>query len=249
MAFALERYCAEIVTQTDLLRSHVTGADPRTRVPTCPDWNLGQLLRHVGWGHRWIEQSIRTGAPAPNRAGDLDAHTDEDAAHLDGWLAEGAAAFAEALRHNGPEQPVHVGIPVTAPLFWARRLTLETAVHRADAAGAVGAEYVLAPDLAADAVDERVQIAEHGAALTMLGPGRSLLFDATDTDAAWFVDLTGEAPAWRHGRADAAVTVRGPVTELVLSLYQRPVREVEVTGDTPLFDEWLHRTGLPRGAS
>jgi uncharacterized protein (TIGR03083 family) len=40
--------------------------------------------------------------------------------------------------------------------FWARRMAHETAVHRADAEIAVGRTPDLAPELAADAIDERL---------------------------------------------------------------------------------------------
>jgi hypothetical protein len=33
-----DRYCAEIVAQAELLRSHVKGADLDTPVPSCPGW-------------------------------------------------------------------------------------------------------------------------------------------------------------------------------------------------------------------
>ena len=47
---SFDRYCDEIVTQTGLLTSAITGADLTVQVPSCPDWNVGQLLdrkRHV----------------------------------------------------------------------------------------------------------------------------------------------------------------------------------------------------------
>ncbi|WP_207548475.1 maleylpyruvate isomerase N-terminal domain-containing protein, partial [Mycobacterium mantenii] len=34
-------------------------ADESTPVPTCPDWTLRQLLRHVGRGDRWAAQIVR----------------------------------------------------------------------------------------------------------------------------------------------------------------------------------------------
>lgn len=43
-----DRYCDEIVTQTHLLTSAITGADLTGPVPSCLDWNVGQLLRHLG---------------------------------------------------------------------------------------------------------------------------------------------------------------------------------------------------------
>ncbi|MGH3942269.1 MAG: maleylpyruvate isomerase N-terminal domain-containing protein [Pseudonocardiaceae bacterium] len=60
-----ERYCAEIVTQTDLLRSCIKGADLTVSVPSCPSWNLGQLLRHLGGAQRWAETIVRTRAMQP----------------------------------------------------------------------------------------------------------------------------------------------------------------------------------------
>ncbi len=47
-------------------------ADPATPVPTCPDWTLKQLFRHVGRGNRWAAQIVadraRRGARPPRSA-------------------------------------------------------------------------------------------------------------------------------------------------------------------------------------
>ncbi|HEY2286560.1 MAG TPA: maleylpyruvate isomerase N-terminal domain-containing protein, partial [Streptosporangiaceae bacterium] len=48
-----DRCCAEIVAQTDLLRSALDGADLTVPVPSCPGWNVGQLARHLGGAQRW----------------------------------------------------------------------------------------------------------------------------------------------------------------------------------------------------
>jgi hypothetical protein len=88
---SFDRYCAEIVTQTDLLRSRIDGADLTAPVPSCPGWNLGQLLRHLGGGHRWVETIVRTRATAPpsdEQLRDLSGCTDEDPAVLGPWLAD-----------------------------------------------------------------------------------------------------------------------------------------------------------------
>ncbi|WP_196766152.1 maleylpyruvate isomerase N-terminal domain-containing protein, partial [Mycobacterium avium] len=34
-------------------------ADESMPVPTCPDWTLRQLFRHVGRGDRWAAQIVR----------------------------------------------------------------------------------------------------------------------------------------------------------------------------------------------
>jgi hypothetical protein len=52
-------------------------------VPSCPGWNAGQLLRHLG-GHRWAEEIVRTratGLSADKHFRDLSAYTGEDATH------------------------------------------------------------------------------------------------------------------------------------------------------------------------
>src|SRR5919204_320848 len=158
---AHERYCDEVINQTDLLRKVVEGADLSVTVPTTPDWNLAQLLRHIGGNLRASEAAVRTGTaivePAkqvPEVAGP--ATDDPDA--LDAWLAEGAARWAETLRRAGPDVRTQIWVFTELTGFWARRAALDLVVHRADAAGAVKADYAVAPELAADAVDELLEL-------------------------------------------------------------------------------------------
>src|SRR5262245_29113166 len=99
-----ERYCAEIIGQTELLRVSIDNADMTTAVPSCPGWNAGQLVRHLGGGQRWVDQIVRTRAtePIPADFRDLSAYTDEDPAVVGPWLSEGAQFLADALRITGP---------------------------------------------------------------------------------------------------------------------------------------------------
>ncbi len=81
-----QRYCDEIGTQIELARAAVAGADLTTPVPSCPGWNVGQLLRHLGGAHRWIESIVRTRAsvpPADDEVRDLSGYADEDHAVFD----------------------------------------------------------------------------------------------------------------------------------------------------------------------
>ncbi|WP_253770460.1 maleylpyruvate isomerase N-terminal domain-containing protein [Goodfellowiella coeruleoviolacea] len=257
-ALGFDRCCAEIVAQTDLLRDHVRGADMRGPVPSCPGWNLGQLLRHLGEAHRWAETVVRTRAGeevSDARVNDLAGYLDEDGVELDGWLAEGAARLADTLRQAGPDLPVWSPGPDETVLFWARRMTHETVVHRADAALAAGAEFAVAPEVAVDALDEWMHFGTSPEAFgtgagqpELLGPGRTLHLHATDTApelvAEWLVDLTGAAPAWRRGHERAAAAARGPVADLLLFVYRRPAASIEVLGDADLLDVWRRRTGF-----
>jgi uncharacterized protein (TIGR03083 family) len=253
-----DRLCSEIVTQTGLLTSLLDGADLTAPVPSCPGWNAGQLLRHLGGAQRWAEEMVRTRATGPlpeEHFRDLSPYTDEDPATVGPWLAEGAARLADTLRAAGPATRVWTPVPGGNAAFYARRLTHETAVHRADAALALGAEFTVEQDVALDAVDEWMELdvlpthfEAHPWKRELLGPGRTLHLHATDTPpeaaAEWMVDLTGDAITWRRAHEKAAVAVRGPLTDLLLLIYKRrPVHGegIEVIGDGQLLDFWLER--------
>ncbi|MER6531127.1 maleylpyruvate isomerase family mycothiol-dependent enzyme [Streptomyces sp. NPDC001508] len=250
----LDRYRTEILQQTDLLRSLLDGADPAARVPTCPEWNLGRLARHVGGAHRWVETIVRTRATEPvsdHLVNDVFDYGDEDTATLDAWLADGARHLTDALADAGPDTRVWTVVPDQPLAFWARRMLFETVVHRADAAWTVSRGYALDPAVARDGLDEwmsfgTVPEAYDGNDAPLLGAGRTLRLSATDDPTGnWFVDLTGDAPRWGHAGEEAAVTVRGPLTDLLLLVYGRPVDErTEVEGDRPLLDLWLRRTAF-----
>jgi uncharacterized protein (TIGR03083 family) len=260
-SLTFDDYCQAIVSQTDLLSRQIRGADTATPVPTCPGWDLGRLLRHVGGDHRWAEEVVRTRSVEPVPADPVDdpavyAHLDGDA--LVDWLGEGADALAAALRAAGPGTrvwtPAHER---STALFWARRMTHETALHRADAFLATGAEFTLDSALALDAVEEWLEFSTVPEAYEptpeapgLLAPGRTLLFEA-DGAGQWLVNLTGDhptwqqgSPTWQQGSADAAATVRGPLTDLLLFLYRRPAPAVETWGDKDLLELWLNRTGF-----
>ncbi|MFI8231341.1 maleylpyruvate isomerase family mycothiol-dependent enzyme [Streptomyces sp. NPDC085900] len=257
-SLTFEDHCHQIVAQTDLLRDQVGGADTGTAVPTCPGWDLGRLLRHVGGDHRWAEEIVRTRATEPvsdDGVNDPQAYAALDGSALDGWLGEGAAGLAAALRGAGPD--VRVWTPADGSVvpqssgFWARRMTHETVVHRADAAFAVGAGFALEDELAVDALEEWLEFSTVTEAYEpapgtpgLLGAGRTLGLDAPGA-GQWFVDLAGERPVWSAGSPrPAAVVVRGPVTELLLFLYRRPAPAVETRGDAALLELWLRRTGF-----
>jgi hypothetical protein len=79
----------------------------------------------------------------------------------------------------------------------------------------------------------------------LLAPGRTIALHATDSDAHWLLDLTGEVIAWRRADEPAAAQLRASVTDLLLTIYRRrPVTGLEVTGDADLIDFWLGRVGF-----
>ncbi|MDH6548389.1 uncharacterized protein (TIGR03083 family) [Streptomyces sp. SAI-117] len=248
-----DRYCDEIAHQVGLLRAVVTsGADLSVTVPTCPAWSLEHLVRHTGGALRWVELMVRTRARAevPEDRVPL-GEGPEDVADLDAWLAETGEMLVAALRQAGPDAPVWswAGLPTSG--FWARRMAHELTVHRADAALAVGQPFEVAADIAADAIDEWLQIVEFAqrsmpddAARELRGPGRSIHLHATDGPWGTVVELTEDVIVRRRGHGEATVTLRGPLTAVLLAFYRRlPLDspELEVLGERELLEFWLER--------
>ncbi|WP_280386816.1 maleylpyruvate isomerase family mycothiol-dependent enzyme [Nocardia wallacei] len=260
-----ERLCAEIDTRTRALTSLVEHADTTVPVPSCPGWDLGQLLQHIGGVHRWMAEIVGTRATAPVAGEFVDdpAQRRIDPDELVPWLHEGAAKLTATLRAADPDVAVWSPGPSGTPRFWARRALLETALHGNDAAEALDATWELPPDLAADGFEEWLDNASVPEAYEprpdqpdLLAPGRALIFDATESFAttepsddtgsigAWVVDLGGAAANWRRGSGPGAVWVGGAVGDLLLYVYRRPHGPLRITGDLALLELWRARAGF-----
>ena len=255
MTLRFDGHCDEIVTQTSLLIEHLDGADVTVPVPTCPGWNVSQLARHVDGGQRWARDIVAARAvepPSDVALRDLSGATDDDPVTLSASLTEAAAALAATLKAAGPDARMWCPVGDGGSAFYARRFAYETALHRADAALALGMEYTLNPDVAADGIDEWMELGclpfhfeVHPWMRELLAPGRTIGLHATDTNAHWLLDLTGNVIAWRRADEPATAEVRAPVTELLLMIYRRrPVAGLDVTGDARLVDFWLERVGF-----
>jgi uncharacterized protein (TIGR03083 family) len=256
-----DRYCDEVITQSDLLRELLKGADLSVIVPTCPDWTLAQLVRHVGGNLRSAELAVRTGTAVvepDTQVPEVAGPAGDDPGALDAWLAEGAARFAGTLRRAGPAAKAQVWLVQQSTAFWARRAAHDLVIHRADAAGTVGADYTVAPEVAADAIDELLelisdpQVAASSPRLAELrGPGRSIHLHATDAEpglaAEWLIELGRDGFTWRRGHERATVALRGPLVDVLRVFYRRlpaDSERVEVVGEAALLDFWLERVSL-----
>jgi uncharacterized protein (TIGR03083 family) len=113
-----DRLCDEIVVQTRLLSSFLENrgepADAQVALPSCPGWNVGQLLRHLGGVQRWAAELVRTRAdgPVPDEYhGALIEYADEELAVLVPWVVEGASLLTETLCDAGPGVAVWTRCP------------------------------------------------------------------------------------------------------------------------------------------
>lgn len=247
-------YAAALVEENHAFGELIRGADPSIPVPSCPDWTLQQLFRHVGRGDRWAAQivtdrvddyldprMVEGGKPPP----------DPDDAIL--WLYAGVRRLIDAVEQAGLETPVWTFLGTRPAYWWVRRQLHEATVHRADAALAVGCDYTLAPELAADAISEwlervAVQAGRDGAALP-LDDGDTVHLHATDPGLGvageWTIRADGGRITWSYEHGKGTVALRGAATDLLLAVLRRVAladTDIAVFGDAAVWQNWLDHT-------
>jgi uncharacterized protein (TIGR03083 family) len=252
----IDRYLDALAAQSALLAEALADADLTLPVPTCPDWTLRQLVEHVGWAHRWAAGIVSrrlTTAPDFDMPGPIAPVAPDE---LCSWLVDGAGQLIAAIRSVGPQTPVWSWADDQSAGFWARRMAHETAVHRADAELALGREFTLEADLAADAISEWLSLLSLPQAVQfrpelaeLRGDGQILHLHSTDPGLGeageWIVRRTPSGPVWEHGHFKGDVAVRGAVVDLLLVMSRRvPSGEAAVTvlGDAGVLDHWLEHT-------
>jgi uncharacterized protein (TIGR03083 family) len=249
MPLGYERFSQEMLDQAAVFVDVVSGADPVTHVPTCPEWTLRELVQHVGRAYYWGALIIgsRAAKPVPFDGvpdGDLPERTEQ----YGEWVRAGANRMVDAAATVGLDTAVWTWAGDGRAGFWLRRFTHETVVHRADAAIAVGRDFTVAPDLAVDAISEWFELipplaAFSGKVAQLAGTGQTLHFHATDIDGGeWLIRRTPDGITCEHGHAKADVAVRATAADLLLLLTRRTPTDapgVEIFGDQALLAHWL----------
>ncbi|WP_371673177.1 maleylpyruvate isomerase family mycothiol-dependent enzyme [Streptomyces sp. NBC_00289] len=228
-----------------LLAGAAEAAGTDTKVPTCPEWQVRDLLRHTGMVHRWAAAFIAEGHTSWRPDGGL---PDLDGTALLTWFREGHTHLVDTLRSAAPDLECWSFLPAPSPLaFWARRQAHETTVHRFDAQSARGGTPDhIAPGYAADGIDELLR-GFHARPKSRVRSDRPrvLRVRATDLeDAVWTMRLSQEAPTAVRGEAgDADCEVAGPAAPLYLSLWNR-LPFPDVSGDPAIAALWRERSAV-----
>ncbi|MET9497582.1 maleylpyruvate isomerase family mycothiol-dependent enzyme [Streptomyces sp. NPDC006552] len=217
------------------------------KVPTCPDWQVRDLLRHVGMVHRWAAGFVAEGHQGPYPDGGL---PDLDGEPLLDWFRRGHTYLVETLTQAPPDVSCWAFLPAPTPLaFWARRQAHETTIHRVDAQSALPtAPDPVAGDVAVDGIDEllRGMHARKKSRVRSAQP-RVLRVRATDADATWTVRITEEPPRAERGATDEAdCELAGPAARLYLSLWNR-LPFPSLSGDASVAALWRERSAITWG--
>jgi uncharacterized protein (TIGR03083 family) len=250
-AFPHARYCDLLAAEVEHLARAVHGADPATAVRTCGRWRLRNLIHHIGHVHRWVGPMVRDYSRTRQRRTLADDPLPADPAGYPDWLREADPLLVDVLRKAEPDRAMWAWGADKHVRFWSRRMLHETGVHRADAELALGRDPAYEPEVAADGIDEFLEILPAtrrwgGPVRHLRGTGERILLRPGDLPGHWVVRLTPDgfdatrAGSVRVPKADA--TIAGTVTDLYLWLWgrrghQEPGR-FTVTGDGGLLDRW-----------
>jgi uncharacterized protein (TIGR03083 family) len=211
-------------------------------VPSCPEWNVADLVWHTGEVHHFWGEIAGRGLRDYH---DVRRTERPDDAELLDWFREGVERLAEMLGTADPETEVWTWSPQHDIAWIQRRMAQETAVHRWDAQAAAGAPKDIDGRLAADGIDEFLEFFITAEPERLTDAAESIHLHSTDDLGEWLVRVhDGQVTVAReHAKGDAAV--RAPVSDLLLLLWRRKgASEVEVIGDSAALERFLGRADL-----
>ena len=207
-------------------------------VPTCPGWKISDLSSHLAAVYRhWSTQLL---------AADPGAHTTvptvlhhESVAHE---LEHEETILLDRLGKLSEDAPCWNWSDGDYTALWvARRMALETAIHRIDAESASGRTTEIARDLSLDGIEEkfdvhlRLDVPENPTA-TLNG---TICFICSDANHAWTLNIEHGQLRIRDGRGPASVALVGTASNLFQFVWNRiDLSRFEVTGDRLVAENW-----------
>ena len=247
-------HVARLRAEGELLAGAAERAGFGAPVPACPGWRVRDLLKHLGYVHRWAAGYVREQhARWVDRASEAEilGGGPKDG-ELVAWFRDGHAALVQVLGAADPDMTCWTFLEApSAVAFWARRQAHETAIHRVDTEQAAAAQSGIAgaafePRFAADGIDELVmgflgRDAKRGSWDGPLGVLGVHADDGAGGTAHWRVaaepgrfTVAREAGPFTVAREDgpAGCDVTGPAADLYLLLWnRRDAGGLDVRGD------------------
>ena len=249
-----------IQDESDRLARVIAGMHPASRVPTCPEWNALDLLKHfIGVQQFWAvvigNQLTEAGV---EQFDDSRPALPDDSALLQDLRRKGTADMLAALTRRDATEPAWSWFPPdqTVGFTW-RMQTHEATMHRVDAELAAG--LPLSPigrEVAVDGLDHVVDVMWAWAPAEAERRETGIIeLKALDADRSWLVKLfRWSGGAWGQSfdnqiggaRVDAAgvdagdpdATVSGTAEDLDLLAWTRADRGVVRRGDQHVLGEF-----------
>jgi uncharacterized protein (TIGR03083 family) len=219
--------------------------DRRAAVPWSDRWSVGTVARHVAATHHVVAEVVSGRPDADFGLFAQLAQPEKDSAEFVDWSRSGTAALLEQLSNVPANDECWSWYePGRSVGWWARRMALEAVVHRLDADVALGRELSVASDVAADGIDEYLDVFVAASRAANDAPaGPTVSFECSDRSDRWWLDLSsrGERTVRREPR-DASVRIGGTAAQLLWIVWGRVAASdaagVELSGDAGVFERW-----------
>ena len=261
---APETYLSHLRSESARFREVLADCDPAARVPSCPDWSAADLLWHLATVQRWWAEVL---AARPERPEEIDPPRPEAYDELLSLYDQWSSDLATRLEEADPREEAWTWSDDHTVGFILRRQAHEALIHRVDAEQAAGIASEIDATLAADGVDEVLDVMYGG--MPPWGtwtPGEDTVrVDVTDTGAQiWlrFGIFSGTDPESGTSYADEEdfhvveapddedvepdVVVDGTAAALDLWLWNRGAEaDVSVVGDEAIHDRFRAVVGTP----
>jgi uncharacterized protein (TIGR03083 family) len=238
-------YCALIKKEIAVFVEAVAGADLSLPAPTCPGWSVGDVVLRSGEMFQWIEAIVHNDSEIqPDFRRVRLSWPDRTADYVD-WLADCGHSLVDELRVHDPAKPMWSWGEEQSLRFWARRAQHDTSIHRADVELALGRVPAFDGEVAADGIDEFLDVLSHAGRYSARiagigGRGEKIRLAAPESD--WTIELTPQGYAWRRGHeGESDVTASGEVADLLLLIWGRnkpSSPRIRVAGKKELLDYW-----------
>lgn len=244
MTVAPPDFVEAIRRESEAFASAADRGDLTARVPSCPDWTLGDLVWHltdVQWfwsqvvGRALLSRDDVGPRPEPPASDD----------HLVAGFRDGAGALVQALEGAEPALPVWSWAGGQQDIFWVRRRQAhEAAIHRWDADATVGDPGPIEAVLALDGVDEWIEWMADPEELASAAPVMVRLV-VSDREAARVlrVEADGTFASEPAGQPDGTITASASDLDLLLWRRVAPA-DVSIVGDRSAVERFLGATDL-----
>ncbi|WP_419944016.1 maleylpyruvate isomerase family mycothiol-dependent enzyme [Candidatus Poriferisodalis sp.] len=216
--------------------AEASGSDLRRQVPSCPGWDLEELIEHCATVWTFVTGSIAAGERT-----DPAAVTRPDGP-ISRWHDEAFSTLTGVLESRQPDEGTWTWDPQHQSMsFWWRRMAHETTLHRWDAEAALGATPApIDPELAVDGIDELFDVYVRLRNPTAFaGDGETVHLHATDAHGEWVITRGPDGMTVEHTHEKSDVAARGLAQDLLLFVWGRVGPEqLETFGDTALLEDW-----------
>jgi uncharacterized protein (TIGR03083 family) len=235
-------YLEAIRRESDRFYTTADNADPTLGVPSCPGWDIADLVWHLGEVHWFWATDIELRAKSPE---EIEKDKPERPSEYQELIAFGRSQVDHMLS-------VLEATPDDVPLWtWAleakdhtvgfirRHQVQEAAVHRWDLQNAATQEAPdpIDPEAASDSIDELFAITLPWGVNEKKPMRGTVHVHCTDTEGEWFIHPKGRVERI-HAKGDVAV--RGAASDLLLACFTRVgIDTLDVIGDESLARQFI----------